>query len=278
MLAQRRRTASRRPGEAGLFTTLRGGMQQLADALKGQLSPSSVQLGTAVQSMRQQNQGWLITTGSGSARFDGVILAVPGHAVAPLLLPTSAALAEEFDRLRFASSVTVALGYGSRIRAALPSGFGFLVPRSEGKRILAATFVHNKFAHRSPADRALIRCFLGGTRDEAVLGLAPDEILRTVGAELLDILGISEAPMFARVYKWERSVVQYDVGYLEKLERIARLSEPYPSLALAGNAFCGIGIPDCIRSGQQAVARLMENTGLIAKPERGEKALPNGNR
>jgi oxygen-dependent protoporphyrinogen oxidase len=158
----------------------------------------------------------------------------------------------------------------------LPSGFGFLVPRSEGKRILAATFVHNKFAHRSPADRALIRCFLGGTRDEAVLGLAPHEILRIVGAELLDILGISEAPMFARVYQWKRSVVQYNVGHLEKLERIARLSEAYPSLALAGNAFCGIGIPDCIRSGQQAAARLLENAGLIAKPERPEKALPGG--
>ena len=92
----------------------------------------------------------------------------------PLFEITCAALASELKAIPYSSSMTVALGFDKDVRAALPPGFGFLVPRSEGKRLLAATFVHNKFPYRAPEDRALIRCFLGGTRDEAVL-LLPDK-------------------------------------------------------------------------------------------------------
>jgi oxygen-dependent protoporphyrinogen oxidase len=262
MLAERRRTGSRGPSQPGLFTTLRGGMQQLVDALAAQLSPSSVQLGAAVQSLRQQRDGWSITARSSAAYFDGVILAVPGHCAAALLASTSRALAAELGGLHYGSSLTVALAYDAEVRASLPSGFGFLVPRSEGKHMLAATFVHNKFAHRCPDGHALLRCFLGGTRDEAVLELADRDILRIVSRELNEILGIRAAPLFTRIYRWKQAMVQYSVGHLETVERIARYRRPYPSVALAGNAYRGIGIPDCIRSGQQAAAELLESTGL----------------
>jgi oxygen-dependent protoporphyrinogen oxidase len=128
--------------------------------------------------------------------------------------------------------------------------------------MLAATFVHNKFAHRCPDGHALLRCFLGGTRDEAVLELADRDILRIVSRELNEILGIRAAPLFTRIYRWKQAMVQYSVGHLETVERIARYRRPYPSVALAGNAYRGIGIPDCIRSGQQAAAELLESTGL----------------
>jgi oxygen-dependent protoporphyrinogen oxidase len=139
----------------------------------------------------------------------------------------------------------------------LPPGFGYLVPRGGGKRVLAVTLVHNKFFHRAPEDRALLRCFLGGTRDEAILELADEGILRIVRKELREVLGIDSDPLFARVYKWREAMAQYNVGHLERLQRIERLRQAVPGLFFAGNAYNGIGVPDCVRSGNQAVSQAL---------------------
>jgi len=164
--------------------------------------------------------------------------------------------------IQYSSSVTVTLGYDRNVRDSLPPGFGFLIPRSEGKRMLAATFVHNKFPHRAPEDRALIRCFLGGARDEEILQLPDDDILGIVGRELKEIVGVSAEPLFARVYKWKGAMAQYGVGHLERLERIERLRQQLPGLALAGNGYRGIGVPDCVRSGSEAANQLLAAIGL----------------
>ena len=193
-----------------------------------------------------------MTAGDQVARFDEVIIATAAPAAAGLLQSASAELASELRNIRYSSSVTVTLGYHGSVRAALPPGFGFLVPRSEGKRMLAATFVHNKFPFRAPEDRALIRCFLGGTRDEPVLQLSEREILAIIAEELRQIIGLTAEPLFARVYKWPAAMAQYNVGHLEHLERIEGLRRQLPGLALAGNAYRGIGVPDCVRSGQEA--------------------------
>ncbi len=153
--------------------------------------------------------------------------------------------------------MTVALGFDQNVRASLPAGFGFLVPRSEGKRLLAATFVHNKFPHRAPKDRALVRCFLGGSRDEQVLQLADENILDIVRDELRQILGVKADPLFTRLYRWKGAMAQYTVGHLERLQRIEGLIKQLPGLALAGNAYRGIGVPDCIRSGEAAVQQVL---------------------
>ena len=128
--------------------------------------------------------------------------------------------------------------------------------------MLAATFVHNKFPHRAPVDRALIRCFLGGARDEKILASSEDEILRIVRAELKEIIGVTAEPLFSRIYKWRGAMAQYEVGHLERLQRINSLCEGHPGLALAGNAFSGIGVPDCVRSGVQAADRVSSVFGL----------------
>jgi oxygen-dependent protoporphyrinogen oxidase len=164
-------------------------------------------------------------------------------------------LASELAAIRYSSSITVTLGYDENVRRSLPPGFGFLVPRSEGRRMLAATFVHNKFAGRAPENRAIVRCFLGGARDEAILNSKEDEILRIVRVELKEILGLAADPLFARVYKWRNTMAQYEVGHLERIQRI-------PGFVLAGNAFTGIGVPDCVRSGTQAADQLSSVFGL----------------
>ena len=250
MLAARKKAASGAPKP--LFTTLKGGMQEISDGIVKHLVPASLRCGVAVEAICPTETGWMVATRNEPRAFDAVIVAVPAPAAAQMLQGMSSELASELRGIEYSSSVTVALGYGREVRSSLPAGFGFLAPRSEGKRTLAATFVHNKFNHRAPEDRALVRCFLGGVHDEAVLDLTENEIVQVARAELKQILGITAEPRFARVYKWRASMAQYNVGHLERVQRIEKLQQQFRSLALTGNAYRGIGVPDCIRWGREA--------------------------
>jgi oxygen-dependent protoporphyrinogen oxidase len=251
MLAARKKSAGTSPRP--LFSTLKAGMQQISDAVLKQLDPASVRCSAVVQTVQTKDAEWMVLGES----FDALIVATPAQSAAKMLQNTSADLAAELRSIEYSSSVTVAIGFDREVRAALPPGFGLLVPRSEGKRMLAATFVHNKFDHRAPEDRAVIRCFLGGTHDENVLDLEDSEIVQLVQRELKEILKIDAEPKLSWVYKWRSAMAQYNVGHLARLERIAELKKPFPTLALAGNAYRGIGVPDCIRSGQEAAQQAL---------------------
>jgi protoporphyrinogen/coproporphyrinogen III oxidase len=256
MLAARKNKNSAQPAPP-IFTSLKGGMQQLAKALVAHLPGDALRANCPVQAVQRQDQGWVVSAGYASDQFDSLIVATPATAAVPLFEITCAALASELKAIPYSSSMTVALGFDKDVRASLPPGFGFLVPHSEGKRMLAATFVHNKFPHRAPEDRALIRCFLGGTRDEAVLQLPDDEILTIVRAELRQIVGLNAEPLFTRVYRWKGAMAQYVVGHLERLQRIEGVLKQWPGLVLAGNAYLGIGVPDCVRSGEAAAQQIL---------------------
>jgi oxygen-dependent protoporphyrinogen oxidase len=261
MLAARKKmSAAGRKAAPPLFTSLKNGMQHLAEAVTARLTASSFLTNTPVQAIqREEEGGWVVSAGMNSDQFDAVILALPGPAAANVLSLASRELASELGSVQYSSSITVGLGYDAEVRRSLPPGFGFLVPRSEGKRLLAATFVHNKFPHRAPEDRALLRCFFAGTNAENVWPLADDQIVGIVRNELQQIIGLRAAPLFARVYKWRSAMAQYGVGHLERLDRIERLRQQLPGLALAGNAYRGIGVPDCVRSGRDAAKMCLES-------------------
>jgi protoporphyrinogen/coproporphyrinogen III oxidase len=261
MLATRKNVShshSARP----LFTSLKNGMQQMVDTLVSRLTPSVVHLNTSVQSLERRGESWVVSAGHAGDQFDGVIVATPTHKAADMVEIGNTPLASELRGIAYTSSITVNLAYDEQVRTALPPGFGFLVPRSEGKRMLAATFAHNKFPYRAPADRALLRCFVGGARNEDALQFSDEEILHIVRQELRQILGITAEPLFVRVYKWKSAMAQYGVGHLERLERIDNLLAHLPGLALAGNGYRGIGIPDCIRSGSEAAQKVLSKVGL----------------
>jgi oxygen-dependent protoporphyrinogen oxidase len=241
-----------------LFTSLKNGMQQLTEGVVSRLSATSLLTKTAVQALHPEGKGWVVSTGMKSDYFDGVIVALPAPATAQVLRLASPGLSAELAAIQYSSSITVALGYGREVRQSLPPGFGFLVPRSEGKRLLAATFVHNKFPYRAPANRALLRCFFAGKNAEDLWPLADDQIVGIVRNELQQILGLRAAPIFVRVYRWKSAMAQYGVGHLDRLDRIELLRQQLPGLALAGNAYRGIGVPDCIRSGRDAATELMK--------------------
>ena len=239
-----------------LFTSLKNGMQQLVENLVSRLNPSSLVANATVQSIQREAGGWTVSSGLKAHHFDAVILAVPTHSAAQLLAACSPGLSDELSAIGYSSSITVCLAYDRDVRDSLPPGFGFLVPRSERKRLLAATFVHNKFPHRAPEDRALLRCFFAGSNAENVWQLSDDALIAVVRNELQQILGLRATPLFARVYKWKSAMAQYAVGHLERLDRIERLRRQLLNLALAGNGYRGIGVPDCVRSGQDAVKQV----------------------
>jgi len=242
-------------------------MQQLVDAVASRLPSSALRKNTSVQTVQPSREGWT-SSADNSNDFDAIIIATPAPTAAELLRSTSADLASELGSIQYTSSVTVNLGYDHTVRAALPPGFGFLVPRSEGKRMLAATFVHNKFPHRAPDDRALLRCFVGGARNEQILQTPDVELIRIIREELQQIIGLKADPLFTRVYRWKGAMAQYGVGHLERLKRIETLLQQLPGLTLAGNGYRGIGVPDCVRSGNDAANKALLAVGLseVAAP------------
>jgi protoporphyrinogen/coproporphyrinogen III oxidase len=251
------------PGRsAPIFTSLKDGMESLVETIVSRLTASSLLANASVQAIRHEAGRWFVSAGMQSDSFDGVIIALPAPAAAHALRMIGPELSAELAAIPYSSSITVVLGYGREVRQSLPPGFGFLVPRSEGKRLLAATFVHNKFPHRAPEDQALLRCFFGGPNAEKVWDLSDDQIVAIVREELQlilgpHVLGLRRDPRFARVYRWKGTMPQYNVGHLERLDRIERLRQQLHGLALAGNGYRGIGVPDCVRSGQEASLKLI---------------------
>lgn len=257
MLAARKKIGPASKTAPPLFTSLKNGMQSLAETAVAQLTPASLLMNAVVQAIQPQAGGWTVSAGLQSDQFDRVIVALPSRSAAEIMQNTCPELAKELAAVQYSSSITVGLGYDREVRESLPPGFGFLVPRSEGKRLLATTFVHNKFPYRAPDDRALLRCFFAGSHAENVWPLTDDQIVSLVRNELQPILGLQAEPLFARVYKWKGAMAQYGVGHLERLERIERLRQQSPGLALAGNGYRGIGVPDCVRSGREAAKQLL---------------------
>lgn len=245
-----------------VFSSLKEGMQQMVDALIPRLDARALKKSAVVQSVIRQDNGWTVCAGYQTDHFDAVIIAIPAHAAAEVLQTADENLSRNLGEIQYSSSVTVTLGYDEKVRASLPPGFGFLVPRSEGRRMLAATFVHNKFLYRAPANRALIRCFLGGSRDEQILQGSEQEILQIVRNDLQQILALDTEPLFASVYKWRSAMAQYSIGHIERVQRIESLRQQLPGLALAGNGYNGIGVPDCVRSGTEAAGKILAEMGM----------------
>ena len=252
------------PGTSGarwsLFVTPADGMQALVRAVAERLPDSAVVLHQRVASVTRTAGRWQLTTAAG-ARFDAdhVIVAGESHGAARLLRYVDPTLATLLAEIEYAGAATVSLGYR---RADVPhplDGFGFVVPRSEGKSILAGTFSSVKYPGRAPEGHVLLRCFLGGALDAAVLREEDAQLLGRARTELRAALGITAEPVLSRVARWPASMPQYRVGHLTRVETIERRLLTLPGLHLAGGAYRGVGIADCVRSGEAAAEAMLPN-------------------
>jgi oxygen-dependent protoporphyrinogen oxidase len=246
-----------------LFLSFDKGMQSLADELGSQLR-GNVQLNARAESLSfdQATKRWKIRLGdkqSGNQviEADAVCLAIPSYAAASLLHENDPGLSRLLNQISYASTATINLAYR---RADVPhplDGFGFVVPLIEKRSILACTFSSVKFPGRAPGDHVLLRAFAGGALQPELFELDEDKLLRRVREDLRDLLGISKPPLFTVVEKWRRSMPQYHVGHLDLIVQIRARAQTHAGLHLAGNAYGGAGVPDCIRSGESAADKIL---------------------
>jgi oxygen-dependent protoporphyrinogen oxidase len=254
-----RETAAGRGARFGPFVTLAGGMETLVRALASRLPAASVRLGTPAVAVEAASAGpgWRVRLGAGPPlAADGVILAGPAHGAARLLHGVDPELARLLAGIGYASSVTVALGYPRGAVGHPLDGFGYVVPRTEGRRALACTFSSVKYAGRAPAGAVLLRVFLGDAGEGAAPPPGDAELVAAAHADVASLLGIAGEPTLARVWRHARAMPQYDVGHLDRVAAIESRLAGLGGLALAGTAFRGVGLADAVRSGEEAADRL----------------------
>jgi oxygen-dependent protoporphyrinogen oxidase len=243
-----------------LFTSLKNGMQQMVDALVAALPQTSIRLRQQNLSLRPVNDDWQIESAGINERFQAVLLATPAPSAAALLRQFHPALIEGLGKIEYTSSAVVALAYDE---ADLPPGHGFLVPRSEGRKIMACTFVHKKFSYRVPEGMKLLRCFFSSSRIADLLQHSEEDLQQIARQELKEILGLNAEPLFARTFRWDRAMAQYETGHLDRVAEMEKIIAAMPGFHIIGNSFHGIGVPDCIKSARLAVEQI---TSGVSQP------------
>ncbi len=273
MWSQMRRAPAATRGTSGarwsLFVSADDGMQSLIDALAQRLPAGAVRLGCAVTGLttspcvpllaeegdrgKASERRWTVTTTDGSAlAADAVVLATPAHQTVRFVAELDANLAGELRGIPYASSATVSLAYRNDQLAQPLAGFGFVVPLVEARAIVACTYSSVKYPGRAPDGHVLLRAFVGGAMQQQLFEQDDATMAASVRRELRELLGISSEPVLTRIHRHPQAMPQYRVGHLDRVQRIDAALTQHPGLAVAGNAYRGVGIPDCIHSGEMA--------------------------
>jgi len=259
---QRRRSR----GESGsgarwsLFVTLAGGMQDLVDAITQRIPNNAVRLNAAATGLSrdEEKKSWRIAIGDHETiTADAVILAVPAFRAAEILEPVANRAAVELKQINYASTATVSLAYHRRDFPRAPDSFGFVVPAVEQRKILACTFSSLKYPGRAPEDHILLRAFVGGALQPELFAADDPTMGENVRAELRSLLGVLAEPVFIRVWRHPKSMPQYHLGHTARVERIETTLRRFPSIELAGSAYHGVGIADCVRTGEEAAEKIV---------------------
>ena len=261
--AQRRRAqaADETGARWSLFVSIDGGMEVLVRRIEEALGPGVARLGETVRelSWNPDARRWRVDTGHAGLEADAVICTLPAFAAARALTTLDSELAGELGAIPFSSTATINLAYRRSDIAHPLDGYGFVVPHVERRKIMACTFSSVKYAGRAPEDIALLRCFAGGALQPDMLD-QPDEALEAqVREDLEALLGISGTPILCRTTRYPDCMPQYNVGHLDRVERIETRLQQFPTLALAGKSYRGVGIADCIASGEAAAEGMVEH-------------------
>ncbi len=272
MRSEQRRRARNPEGGSGarwsLFVTLADGMQELVDRLSSLLPKDCIRLNSAVTHLsHDENEGsWRVTIGNNEdGEVGGVILATPAYRTADIIRSVTPSAADELKGIAYASTATVSLAYSTGDFPRPLDAFGFVVPAIENRKLLASTFSSLKYPRRAPPGYALIRAFVGGSLQPELFEDNDATMEKNVREELASLLGVTAEPLFSRIHRYPRSMPQYYVGHQARIRQIESIIAGIPSLALAGSAYRGVGISDCVRSGEEAAEKIVRSIHAGAK-------------
>ena len=241
-----------------LFLSMRDGMQSLVDALASGVH-GSLRFDADVAKISPSGRGWVVDLSGGDRiEADAVICAAPASAAARLLKETHRALSELLAKISYASAATVNMTFRESDFPNPPNAFGFVVPIIEHRKIIAGSFSSLKFEYRAPAGSILSRAFVGGVLQNEMMSLPDDAIVDAVRDEFRALLGVTAAPGIVEVQRWHDSMPQYEVGHLDRVTEIESAAAHLPRFILAGAAYRGVGIPDCVRSGEEAARAIFD--------------------
>ncbi len=245
----------RAPAGDGAFMSLPGGLSELVRAVEAALPAGSVRLRTRVAQIDADGPLYRVQTSTGDTlSAAAVVVATPAFATAGIVQAVAPSLARLCSEIPYASAATVSMAFGRDAVQHPLNGSGFVVPRVEKTGIMAGTWLSSKWPHRAPDGHVLVRAFLGGARDPQALERTDREMVDVALDAMRPLLGITGAPLFTRIYRWERANAQHEVGHLDRLASIERELAARPGLYVTGSGFRGVGIPDCVADGR-ATAR-----------------------
>jgi oxygen-dependent protoporphyrinogen oxidase len=246
-----------------MFMTLKDGLSELIEKLTARLEMTTIKTGVSVRDVESKDGAYeVIIEGGETISCDAVVVATPAYAAAGILSGIDRELSDLLSSIPYVSTATVSLGFKkSDIKSGL-KGFGFVIPKKENKRIMAASFVSVKFEHRAPDDSVLIRCFVGGAKNEDLVFLSDEKIVEIALEDLKEILGMEATPVFTRIFRWHKAMPQYTIGHEERVAGLEKRVERYPGLYLAGSAYHGVGISDCIRMGEERAKEVLDHIGV----------------
>jgi oxygen-dependent protoporphyrinogen oxidase len=247
-------------GSRSAFLTPTTGLAEIVEALVTYLEANGVTLclNTSASRITHHDSKFILDIENNSSlEADSIILATPAYVSGTLLASLNPTLASDLQSIPHASTATVSLAYRQNNLPRELDGYGYVIPRREGRKALACTWTSTKFPHRAPDGYVLVRIFVGRAGQD--IPWNENDLLALAKEELKLTLGITAEPLLHRVFMWENAMPQYNLGHPEILNRIDAALEKHSGLALAGNGYRGIGIPDCIHSGELAVNKILEN-------------------
>ncbi len=242
----------------GLFLTLRDGMSVLTERLLGSARFSDTRFQTPINSLRKSDGRWIVKTECGEDEFDAVILSVPAYAAGSLLLDVAPELAKTLCSIEYISSAVAVCVFEEKEFFGLPDGFGIIIPDTEGMNIVACSLYSKKFPSKCGSAKVVIRCFLGGQKNPEVASWSEQRIKMVLRDELLSIFGADNHPVKTWIRKYPESMPHFAVGHPKTISEISERISRYKGLGLCG-AYMGVGISDCVRSGNLASRRIIDD-------------------
>ncbi|MBE0418463.1 MAG: protoporphyrinogen oxidase [Coriobacteriia bacterium] len=245
------------------FTSFETGMQRLTDSMADAAGRDRMRTGVAVTAMSRTVDGWTVDLDDGT-RIDGdaVIMATESWAAERLVRPVDPVIGNALAGIEHSSSATVSLAFEESEVGIDMNAFGVLCPLVENRSLMAATLSSTKWPGRAPAGKVLLRGFVGGPHNQAIMAESDNRLAEIVLTELRQVLGVKGDPLFTKVFRWEKGMPQYTMGHLGRVEAIETRSAEVPGLALAGGSYRGVGLPNCVESGERAVSKVLGEWGI----------------